>query len=125
LPVGCDLMSISPKLASSAPPAHSDARWQRRHERSRHVPEVVRRLIAEHPYQIKFVIDSPADCDEVADYLTAMPQIDRSRVLLMPQGTTSEELARRGAWLQPYCRRHKLRFCPRRQIEWFGAVRGT
>jgi 7-carboxy-7-deazaguanine synthase len=71
------------------------------------------------------VIDSPADCDEVADYLAAMPQIDRSRVLLMPQGTTSEALAERAAWLEPYCRQHELRFCPRRQIEWFGAVRGT
>ena len=125
LPVGCDLMSISPKLASSTPSADRDARWQRRHERSRHVPEVVRRLIAEYPYQIKFVIDSPADCDEVADYLTAMSQIDRQRVLLMPQGTTSEVLAERTAWLEPYCRQHELQFCPRRQIEWFGAVRGT
>jgi 7-carboxy-7-deazaguanine synthase len=125
LPVACDLMSISPKLASSTPPAERDPRWQRRHARSRHVPEVVRRLIAEQTYQIKFVIDSPADCDEVAAYLAALPEIDRSRVLLMPQGTTTEALAERAAWLEPHCRRHDLRFCARRQIEWFGAVRGT
>jgi len=125
LPVACDLMSISPKLASSAPPADGNRRWHRRHGRTRHVPEVVRQLIAEHSYQIKFVIDSPADCDEVAAYLAAMPEIDRGRVLLMPQGTTGEALAERAAWLEPYCRQHDLRFCPRRQIEWYGAVRGT
>jgi 7-carboxy-7-deazaguanine synthase len=125
LPVDCDLMSISPKLANSTPPAERDPRWFRRHERSRYVPEVVRRLIDEYPYQIKFVIHSPGDCAEVNDYLEALPQIDRRRVLLMPQGTTAEELTERAAWLEPYCRRHELQFCPRRQIEWFGAVRGT
>jgi hypothetical protein len=61
----------------------------------------------------------------VEAYLAAMPQIDRSRVMLMPQGIDAETLARRAAWLEPYCREHALRYCPRRQIEWFGFVRGT
>src|ERR1700722_14583974 len=44
LPVHCDLMSISPKLSSSAPPADTEPRWRHRHEQSRHAPEVIRRL---------------------------------------------------------------------------------
>ena len=44
LPVECDLMSLSPKLSNSIPPAERDARWNRRHQLGRHVPEVVRRL---------------------------------------------------------------------------------
>ncbi|RMF62575.1 MAG: radical SAM protein, partial [Calditrichaeota bacterium] len=72
-----------------------------------------------------FVIDQPEDCDEVRQYLEQFPEIDPSRVLLMPQGTDAEQLRAVGAWLEPYCRQHGVGFCPRRQIEWFGLVRGT
>ncbi len=90
LPVACDLMSISPKLANSAPPQEQHPRWHRRHERTRNVPEVIRRLVAEYPYQLKFVIDSRSDCVEVERYLADLPHVERSRVMLMPQGTDSE-----------------------------------
>ncbi|HVX61150.1 MAG TPA: 7-carboxy-7-deazaguanine synthase QueE [Pirellulales bacterium] len=125
LPVECDLMSISPKLSNSTPVGRLHPRWSRRHEQSRHAPEVVRRLVRNYPYQFKFVVDQPSDCEEVEQYLALFPQIDRSRVLLMPQGTDPDELVRQGEWLKPYCEAAGLRFCPRRQIEWFGLVRGT
>jgi 7-carboxy-7-deazaguanine synthase len=125
LPVECDLMSISPKFASSAPPAEVDPRWHRRHERERHRPEVLRRLVREYDYQVKFVIDSRADLTEVGRYLVEFPEISRDRVLLMPQGTDQPELEARAAWLRPYCESNGLVFCPRKQIEWFGSVRGT
>jgi 7-carboxy-7-deazaguanine synthase len=125
LPATCDLMSISPKFASSAPPARAEARWHRRHERERHRPEVIRKLIGEHEYQVKFVIDTPDDLDEVGRYLAEFPELSRDRVLLMPQGIDQAELAARAEWLRPYCESHDLVFCPRKQIEWFGPVRGT
>jgi 7-carboxy-7-deazaguanine synthase len=125
LPVECDLMSISPKLANSTPAVELDATWHDRHERSRHVPDVIRRLVGEHPYQIKFVVDKPSDCDEIEQYLEEMGEIDRDRVLLMPQGTESQKLAATGSWLQAYCAAHGYQFCPRRHIELFGATRGT
>ncbi len=124
LPVECDLMSISPKLANSTPSVDLDATWHDRHERSRHVPDVIRRLIDEYPYQVKFVIDQPADCDEIESYLDELPEI-RDRVLLMPQGTENEQLERTGSWLREYCARHGYQFCPRRHIELFGFARGT
>jgi len=92
LPVACDLMSISPKLSNSTPWAE-DSTWAVRHERRRHAPDVIRRLVAEFAYQLKFVIATPADCDEVDRYLAALPEIDRGRVMLMPMGTEPEELA--------------------------------
>ena len=49
------------------------------------------------------MIDTPADCDEVARWLDDFPEVDRSRVLLMPQGTQREELAERELWLAAYC----------------------
>ena len=125
LPVACDLMSISPKLSNSTPSPARDAAWSQRHEQRRHVPEVVRRLAAEYPYQVKFVVDGPGDLQEVEAYLNEMPQIDRRRAMLMPQGTTGDELHHKSVWLEAYCREKGLLFCPRRQIEWFGLVRGT
>jgi 7-carboxy-7-deazaguanine synthase len=125
LPVACDLLSLSPKLAGSAPPPEMDARWHRRHHRERHRPEIVRRLIREHQYQVKFVIDAPADLEEVSRYQEELPEIARERVLLMPQGTDQETLDSRSRWLRPFCESHGFIFCPRKQIEWYGPVRGT
>jgi 7-carboxy-7-deazaguanine synthase len=125
LPIQCDLMSLSPKLANSTPAARRHPRWSRRHDETRHAPHVVRRLVRDYEYQVKFVVDSPRDCNEVREYLERFPEIDPGRVMLMPQGTDPDELASRAQWLQPYCDAKGLRFCPRRQIEWFGLVRGT
>jgi len=125
LPVACDLMSISPKLASSTPSEERAGRWTARHEQTRHRSDVIQRLTSDYPYQIKFVIDSPADLDEVAVWLAEYPTIDRNYVLLMPQGTDLAGLNAIGQWLEPYCREQGFVFCPRKHIEWYGARRGT
>jgi 7-carboxy-7-deazaguanine synthase len=125
LPVRCDLMSISPKLASSTPSVETAGKWSVRHEQTRHQQEVIRRLTSESEYQLKFVIDTRADVEDVQDWLAEFTQILRERVLLMPQGIDQEALARIGEWLEPYCRQQGFVFCPRRHIEWYGAVRGT
>jgi len=125
LPVECDLMSISPKLSNATPTADRGTRWARRHETNRHAADVIRRLVAEYDYQVKFVVDNLEDCREVEQYLAEFPEIDRSRAMLMPQGTDVSQLAATAEWLEPYCREHALAICPRRQIEWFGSQRGT
>jgi 7-carboxy-7-deazaguanine synthase len=124
LPVACDLMSISPKLSNSTPAKSSDPRILARHEENRLEPQVVERLIAEYDYQFKFVVGTPADCREAEAYLAAMPPIDRRRAMLMPQGVELADLEKVALWLEPYCAEHDLIFCPRKQIEWFGAKRG-
>jgi hypothetical protein len=43
----------------------------------------------------------------------------------MPQGIEQVELDARAAWLRPHCEHEGLVFCPRKQIEWYGPVRGT
>ena len=125
LPVACDLMSISPKLSNSTPPAELDPHWTWRHTLNRHAPEVIRRLTAEYDYQLKFVVDELDDCREVEAYLREFPAIDRSRVMLMPQGVAHDALAEKAVWLAPYCGQRGFRLCARRHVEWFGAVRGT
>ena len=125
LPVRCDLMSISPKLAGSGPLPEDHPRWSRRHQRQRHRPEVIHRLLAEYDYQLKFVIDQPDDLDEVSTYLLQFPEADPRRILMMPQGVTKEQLDQRTDWLKPACAQRGWAFCPRRQIEWFGSLRMT
>jgi 7-carboxy-7-deazaguanine synthase len=124
LPVACDLMSISPKLSNSAPNAAAYPKWRRRHEETRVAPEVIRRLVAEFDYQFKFVVETPADVDEVLAYLDDQPEIDCQRVMLMPQARSGDEQERIAEWLQPFCVQSGLRYCPRKHIEWFGLVRG-
>lgn len=125
LPVACDLMSISPKLANSTPSYLQSPRWHQRHEKARHAPDVVRRLMHEHDYQLKFVVDRRPDCDEMLEYLSRLGTFQPENVYVMPQGIDIDGLARTGSWLEPWCSEHGFHFCPRRQIEWFGPVRGT
>ena len=125
LPVLCDLMSISPKLSNSTPSQKQAGRWRERHDQTRHAPDVIQRLTAEFDYQLKFVIDERDDCDEVRLYLKQFPNIENGRVMLMPQGSNGDQLAEVGVWLEDYCRSNEWQYCPRKQIEWFGVVRGT
>jgi 7-carboxy-7-deazaguanine synthase len=122
-PVVADLMSVSPKLSNSLPlaPEH----WRNRHLRLQEDDDVVRRLIRHSAYQLKFVVDEPADLAEIEAYLQRFPEIVGESVWLMPQGITATELSARLAWLAPWAAEHRYRVSPRRQIELFGHRRGT
>jgi 7-carboxy-7-deazaguanine synthase len=124
-PVACDLASLSPKLSNSTPQEREGGRWALRHDATRCRPEVVRAFMAHTEYQLKFVIDQPADIAEVHALLEVLPDVDRSRVLLMPQGITSEELNQRGPWLAEVCKENGFRLCPRLHIDLYGNRRGT
>jgi 7-carboxy-7-deazaguanine synthase len=124
-PVACDLASLSPKLSNSTPHDREGGRWAARHDRLRRRPDVIRAFLGRSDYQLKFVIDRPADVDEARALLDELPGVDPARVLLMPQGVTREELDRRGPWLAEVCKQHGFRFCPRLHIELYGNVRGT
>ena len=54
--VTCDLMSISPKLANSTPVRREGGKWAAQHDRLRYQPEVLKQLMAEFEYQLKFVV---------------------------------------------------------------------
>ena len=125
LPVECDLMSLSPKLSNSTPPPPQDPRWEKRHERHRHAPGVVHRLLSEYAYQLKFVIDRLADIIDVQNYLDRFDNIPADHVWLMPQARTAEELREKTDWLETAAQQHGFQFTSRLQIELFGNARGT
>lgn len=122
----CDLVSISPKLASSTPPADTPGGWAARHEAGRRCDDVLRSLAESGPHQFKFVVESAADVDEAARWIDDLGSaVDRRRVFLMPQARTPDELATHAAWLTAECRRLGFRFAPRHHITWYGGRRGT
>jgi 7-carboxy-7-deazaguanine synthase len=123
-PVACDLMSISPKLSSSTPREREGGRHALQHERLRYQPEVLKRLMAEHPYQLKFVITAAEDLAEVKRII-AETAADRDRVLLMPEGTTAEVVRERGRWLAELCKREGFRYSPRLHVDLWGNLRGV
>ena len=126
LSLECDLISISPKLASSAPSAETSGSWHATHQARRERPDVVTKLIEEHDYQLKFVVDCPSDAEEVLRYVEPFgAAIDRRRVLLMPQGIDAVSLQKREEWLMPWCKKQEVTYCPRAHILWYGNERGT
>lgn len=122
--VRCDLMSLSPKLGNSTPWQRDGGRWVQTHERLRWQPAVLRRLMADYAYQLKFVIASPEDLAEVRT-ISAELDAPPDRVVLMPEGTALDVLRDRGVWLAEAAKREGYRFTPRLQIELYGNRRGT
>lgn len=123
--IPCDLMSISPKLACSTPDADQHPSWNRLHEQRRMPIEIMKRLIKDAPeFQIKFVVDSPADYTEVNEIVTQL-DVDTDHIWIMPQGSTIEALDQSITWLKPWAESAGYRYCERMQIRWFGNRRGT
>ncbi len=121
-PVSCDLMSISPKRRNSTPVGTD---WERRHEQQRHRPDVIRRLLQSYSCQLKFVIDTPDDVEDVAQWLAEFPEARREDVYLMPQGTEAPRLREKLAWITPAAQARGWSVSPRLHIELFGNRRGT
>jgi 7-carboxy-7-deazaguanine synthase len=122
--VACDLMSISPKLKNSVPLDRDGGRWAAQHERLRYRPDVLRRLIAEYAYQLKFVVANPSDLEEVRQICGEI-RADPSRVILMPEGTDRNVLRDRGLWIAELCKQYGYRFGPRLHVELWGDRRGV
>lgn len=121
-PVLCDLMSISPKLSNSTP--LGDPHWAPRHDRLRIQPDVLRRLMDSYDYQLKFVVASPGDLDEIRPLVERLAA-DPSKVFLMPEGREASLLRERALWIVEICKREGFRFSPRLHIDLYGDRRGV
>jgi 7-carboxy-7-deazaguanine synthase len=117
-------MSISPKLENSTPFEREGGKWVAQHERLRYRPEVLRQLMAEYEYQLKFVVAAEEDTAEIANMIEDL-HADRSRVVLMAEGITSDVLRERAPWLTEICKREGFRYSPRLHIDLWGNQRGV
>jgi 7-carboxy-7-deazaguanine synthase len=126
-PVGieCDLASVSPKLANSIPKTDISDEWIKIHENLRFQPEIIDEWISNYDYQLKFVVASKNDIDEIQNIIGSLKtEIPPEQVLLMPEGTDMKTIKSREIILIDLCEKHGFRYCPRLHIELFGNVRG-
>jgi 7-carboxy-7-deazaguanine synthase len=123
--VPADLMSISPKLANSAPPKASG--WRERHERTRSDRAPLRKLVERYDFQLKFVVqpENPGEVAEIDAILAELPPVDPDRIFLMAEGVNRETLLTRQKALVPLCMSRGWRLAPRLHIDLFGDMRGT
>lgn len=127
--LACDLLSVSPKLASSTPqagdPRDPTGAWRARHEQRRLPIQTLRALLRDFPqHQIKLVVSSPTDLPEIDALLEKLQPVEPGRVLLMPQGTVPHEPGSLD-WLVRACIDRRARYCHRVHIDVFGHRRGT
>lgn len=116
----CDLMSISPKLSNSAPPDFSETPGQYK----RFDPDVLRRLISDYYYQLKFVIDCEPDLDEVLRALRQIGPVRPGRVFLMPQAASRAEFLQKAPMVAEMCKSTGLSFGHRLHTLLYNAERG-
>jgi len=113
LDVRVDQYNVSPKLSHSG----NEARLAL-------IDERLDAFASDPRAFFKFVVASPRDVDEVEAILRRF-HIDRARVYLMAEGTTSEGLRERQRWLAPLCVERGLKMSDRLHIHLFGDTRAT
>lgn len=134
-----DLMSLSPKLANSAPtgdPRDPSGTWAERHERQRLDIPTLQQLIDraherdeaggrhEPALQFKFVVTAPDDLAEIDGLLARLRGWRPAEIFLMPEGTATPDPAS-VAWVVRTCLDRGWRYGHRLHIELFGDTRGT
>lgn len=111
------LASISPKLSNSID-ISAASEIQRLN-----IPSLCQ-WIETYPYQLKFVVETPADLDEIAGCLEQIGQINPERVYLMPQASHREDYIEKSQWLAEYCLRAGFSFSPRLHVMLYNGKRG-
>jgi 7-carboxy-7-deazaguanine synthase len=125
-PVKVDLASLSPKLANSTPVEREGGRFAAAHERIRMNVEVIQAFIDSSPaFQLKFVVSSETDLNEIRAVLSALDNVRGEDVLLMSEGTDLQTLDERAGWVAELCKREGFRYCPRLHVTLYGNRRGT
>jgi 7-carboxy-7-deazaguanine synthase len=120
--LACDLMSISPKLSNSAP---IDPELAATHEDSRMDIAVLRKLIDNYEYHLKFIVDSKSDLAEIQQTLEKIGNVDFEKVMLMPQAATREELLAKSSMVAEICKHTGFIFCQRLQVLLWNNEKGT
>ena len=119
--IPCDLMSISPKLSNSTPEKIELAET---HEALRLDVAVLRKLIDNYKYQLKFVVDSQDDLAEIQQTIEKLGNVDSEKVMLMPQAAARDELLVKSPMVAEMCKRTGFAFSPRLQVLLWNNKRG-
>lgn len=102
--IPCDLASLSPKLKNSTPEKALAGSWMELHEKRRYQPQVINAWMELARCQLKFVVTSPEDLEEIELILKEIDPVPREYLFLMPEGTDLVSLRKRSKWLATICR---------------------
>lgn len=105
--------NCSPKLANSGNSL-----------RVRYKPEVLRLINSLPNSWFKFVVVEPKDIEEI-DEIVNDCGIDKSKILIMPEGQTAEEVSKHAELLKEEVSARSWRITLRNQLIWFGPKRRT
>jgi 7-carboxy-7-deazaguanine synthase len=120
-----DLLSISPKLASSTPTKQKDPKgdgeWSQRHEERRIDMESLTALLESYEFQLKFVVTDGDDMAEIEDLIDRLRRqttatIDPTDILLMPEGITQEEITETRQLVAELAQEYGYRYTPRLHV---------
>lgn len=129
-----NLASISPKLASSTPTTardpKDDGEWAEKHEQRRIDVDALSNLFDAYESQLKFVVTGREDMDEIValvgrvrDNTTSV--VRDKDILLMPEGTTREELDERRTLVAELAQEYGYRYTPRLHVDLWNDAPGT
>jgi len=120
--LACDLMSLSPKMTNSVP---LDPAVRESHERQRLDVEALAALIQAYPSQLKFVVETADDVQEVRLLVDRLPPVPADRILLMPQAATTQEFLARAPAIAHLCVETGYRFGHRLHVLLWSDRRGV
>jgi 7-carboxy-7-deazaguanine synthase len=130
----CDLMSISPKLSNSTSGdieqgsnGQETVGWGLPHQYSILRDDGLKpilQLIENYNYQIKFILDSPDDLAEIRQTIEKIKNINLSKVMLMPQAATRDELLQKSPMVADLCKRTGFTFCQRLHVLLWDNLKG-
>ena len=106
--------TCSPKLSNSGMPVGR-----------RHRVQVIKNFVGDDRAVFKFVIDVQSDLKEVLDDYMELFGINPSRVYLMPEATSDEELREKSIWLTELCKEYALNYSPRLQVSIWNRLTGV
>ncbi|MGL1936882.1 MAG: 7-carboxy-7-deazaguanine synthase QueE [Fibrobacterales bacterium] len=122
LETAADFISLSPKLLNATP---TDGSWQKKHEALRKNNSVLRSFMTYHDVQLKFVVGTYGDVEEVAAWLGELPKIAPDRILLMPQALNAEAQQMISQEVIEWCKERGYRFCYRLHTQVWGGKPGV
>lgn len=129
-----DLVSISPKLASSTPTPEKDPKgggeWEERHEERRIDVNELASLVDAYDFQLKFVVTNADDLQEIEDLVdrirgVASTSVVDSDVLLMPEGMTRDALDESRNEVAELAVEYGYRYTPRLHVDLWNDAPGT
>ena len=122
--ISCSLASLSPKLSNSTPRDEVSDSIRLKHDSLRIQLDVLREWIEQYDYQLKFVICNDSD---IIELIALLKEIDRpispAKVLLMPEGVSSEAFLKVNDTIISACKHYGFRYCDRLHIKLFGNKR--